>query len=518
MKEKPVTIDRLFYVSFMLNVLLFFNTSLMYNFRNTIKTELKIKMTVYNKLKIAILAIIASQNIHAITIDPIQVQSAAGELLYAEMNFRNADPQAQIQASLADAKDIATLGAAYHAPGHLNFFTRRDSLGNGVITITSSRPLMDAELNIIVKIQEGNATRLQHIRTPLKRSQITAQAKLSGNEKPLSPISIVSEKDIALQLPESTQYRTEKPQTALPQSLEAPLIVQKAVPPVLNSAAAAPVVIAAMAIPSAQPVQARQTAPAKTGDSIASQRLTKAEAKSSDNVKKQVSTDPLVRQYAASAQQHMAKATATPVAAAKARAETAPTPAAQPATKAQTNQHVVQSNESLWAIASRVASGQNRPIGEVMKQIKANNEHAFIQGDVNRLRRGATLNLNTVTSPKDEQKARVTHLAKAPSKLSNQSAKAKYRLNQAEMSLVAENEQDSASGSAKKNTEKKQISNGLSLKVMTSREKTVKLQRNVTQLELALRNKDHRIQLLNTRLAQLQQQLKAQQVQKKPTH
>ena len=86
------------------------------------------------------------------------------------------------------------------------------------------------------------------------------------------------------------------------------------------------------------------------------------------------------------------------------------------------------------------------------------------------------------------------------------------------MSLVAEKEQDSASGSAKKNTEKNQTSNELSLKVMTSRKKTVKLQRNVTQLELALRHKDHRIQLLNTRLAQLQQQLKAQQTEKKPTH
>ncbi len=31
-------------------------------------------MTVYNKLKIAILAVIASQNIHAISIDPVQVQ------------------------------------------------------------------------------------------------------------------------------------------------------------------------------------------------------------------------------------------------------------------------------------------------------------------------------------------------------------------------------------------------------------------------------------------------------------
>jgi pilus assembly protein FimV len=478
-------------------------------------------MTVYNKLKIAILAIIASQNIHAITIDPIQVQSAAGELLYAEMNFRNADPQAQIQASLADVEDIATLGVVYQPPGHLNFFTRRDSSGNGVITITSSRPLTESELNIIIKIQEGNATRLQHIKTPLQRSQVKAQARVSGNEKPLTPITIVSEKDIALQLPESTQYRIEKPQAALQTSFEAPLKLNKAAPPSLNNTSTAPVVISAMVIPSAQPATLPQNAPAEVKSAIPAQITTKNELKISNSSNSSTSSDPLVRQYAASAQQAVAKpkVVAEPVtaAASKTRPETAPTPSPQPAVTAQTSTHVVKSNESLWAIASRVATEQNRPIGEVMKQIKANNEHAFIQGDVNRLRRGAALNLNTGGAAKEEQKAKVAHLAQA-TKHSNQSAKAKYRLNQAEMSLVAEKEQDSASGSAKKNTKKNQTSNELSLKVMTSRKKTVKLQRNVTQLDLALRQKDHRIQLLNTRLAQLQQQLKAQQVQKKPTH
>ncbi|WP_313034977.1 hypothetical protein [Acinetobacter sp.] len=479
-------------------------------------------MTVYNKLKIAILAIIASQNIHAITIDPIQVQSAAGELLYAEMNFRNADPQAQIQASLANVEDIATLGVVYQPPGHLNFFTRRDSSGNGVITITSSRPLTESELNIIIKIQEGNATRLQHIKTPLQRSQVKAQARVSGNEKPLTPITIVSEKDIALQLPESTQYRIEKPQTALQTSFEAPLKLNKSAPPSLNNTSTAPVVISAMAIPSAQPATLPQNAPAEVKSAIPAQITTKNEVSIPNNSNSSISSDPLVRQYAASAQQAVAKpkVVAEPVTAAapKTRPETAPTPSPQPAVTVQTSKHVVKSNESLWAIASRVATEQNRPIGEVMKQIKANNEHAFIQGDVNRLRRGAALNLNTGGAPKEEQKAKVAHLAQAPAKYSNQSAKAKYRLNQAEMSLVAEKEQDSASGSAKKNTKKNQTSNELSLKVMTSRKKTVKLQRNVTQLDLALRQKDHRIQLLNTRLAQLQQQLKAQQVQKKPTH
>src|SRR5690606_30415318 len=50
--------------------------------------------------------------------------------------------------------------------------------------------------------------------------------------------------------------------------------------------------------------------------------------------------------------------------------------------------YVVQSNESLWGIASRIAEQQQRPVNEVMQQIKKDNEHAFIGGNANRLRKG----------------------------------------------------------------------------------------------------------------------------------
>ena len=53
---------------------------------------------------------------------------------------------------------------------------------------------------------------------------------------------------------------------------------------------------------------------------------------------------------------------------------------------------------------------------------------------------------------------------------------------------------------------------------MTTRKKTVTLQKNVVQLDLALQQKDHQIQLLNARLAQLQQQLQQQQKANKPSH
>lgn len=495
------------------------------------KTELKIKMTAYNKLKIAILAIIASQNIYAITIDPIQIQSAPGELLYAEMNFRQADPTAQIQASLATLEDITTLGVVHQPPGHLNFFTRRDGAGNGVITITSSRPLTDAELNIIIKIQEGKATRLQHIKTPLARITASNKTRSSTNEKALNPISIVSEKEIALQLPESTQYQIEKQKIVSSQPFEAPLTLKQAAPPRLNTTVSAQANLPQPQTLSTNQVIANKAATDKTtADKITTDKndtLTTQKNTVSASVKSpqpHTSADPLVRKYAETSAQDVAVKRVIPSKQSADKASEQSTvkpkiqaskPTGQPAHAPQNSQHVVRSNESLWAIASRVATAQNRPINEVMKQIQANNQHAFIQGDINRLRRGAALNLNSNLDAKEKFKVSTKTQAKIPQ---HQSGKAKYRLNQAEMSLVAEKEQDSASGSAKKNTEMKQTSNELSLKVMTSREKTVKLQSDVTQLEMGLRHKDHRIQLLNARLAQLQQQLKTQQVEKKPTH
>ena len=53
---------------------------------------------------------------------------------------------------------------------------------------------------------------------------------------------------------------------------------------------------------------------------------------------------------------------------------------------------------------------------------------------------------------------------------------------------------------------------------MTARQKTVKLQQNVSQLTLAIQQKDQRIQLLNARLAQLQQQLQKKNQANKPAH
>lgn len=88
-------------------------------------------MPVYNKLKIAIFAIIASPSISALTLEPIEILSGSGNLLYAEMKFHNADPNAKVEASLAETQDLINLGLAHQPPGHLNFSPANPKMERG---------------------------------------------------------------------------------------------------------------------------------------------------------------------------------------------------------------------------------------------------------------------------------------------------------------------------------------------------------------------------------------------------
>ena len=476
-------------------------------------------MTIYNKLKIAILTILSSQHLYAITLDPLQVQSAPGELLYAEMSFHQADTNSKLEVSLATPEDLMMIGAAHQPPSGLNFFTRRNSQGEGTIVITSTRPMTEAELNIILKIQEGSASHLKHIRQPIRRSVDPVLAK-SIAEKPLTPKFIVSEKDIALNLPVSTRFNantSESKEQSLKQ--ETLLNAPYKLPPVLNnddsSVNAEAISIAPQ--PSAQPNTLQQTASAN--NNVNAEQVAQAPAPS--KVVESSQTPPTdLNSEKTIARQDMKKVETTPT---QQKAQQ-PNKTQQAKVKApeqkklnsdKTQQHVVQRNESLWSIAQRIAGQTQQPVYKVMNQIKAQNEHAFVGGNANRLRQGAHLNFNLGTVP--------SHKNPSTNQMAAQTAdgvpvgKAKYRLQQAEMTLIAESNQDSSTGSAKKDTQQQKTSADLSLKVMTAREKTVTLQRNVTQLELALRGKEHRIQLLNARLAELQEQLKAQQKTKKPT-
>ncbi|MDV7704786.1 hypothetical protein [Acinetobacter pittii] len=449
-------------------------------------------MTVYNKLKIAIFTIMSSPSIYAITLDPIQIQSAPGDLLYAEMNFQQADPNANLQVSLAAPEDLSALGVTHQPPGNLNFYTRQNGQGSGVIVITSSRPVIDPELNIVVKISEGSATRLQHIKTVIKPSSIK---KTENNESTLSPQFIVNEKDIALNLPESTRYASPTSASTTNNSNgEHSLNINVGTAPAINT-------------------NSSNTLSANSSTQLA-QQVTTATTPDQTEIKPTSAKTPTNN------------SPKTPVKNLTAQKKSVPQKALNqnPAKKqslssykgpASSGKYVVQRNESLWSIANRIAAKTKQPVAKVMHDIQTQNRHAFIQGDVNRLRQGIALNLAHSPAAKPQQnksKTDIAHTAKSTS------GKAKYRLQQAEMSIVAENSQNSTHGSAKKSTQQSQNNTELAVKVMTTREKTVTLQRNVTKLNQTLRLKDQRIQLLNARLAELQQQLQAQQQTHKQKH
>ncbi|RZF53083.1 FimV domain-containing protein [Acinetobacter halotolerans] len=475
-------------------------------------------MTVNNKLKIAILAILSSQQLYAITFDPLQIKSAPGELLYAEMSFHQADRNSKFDVSLATPEDLHMMGAMHQPPSQLNFFTRHNNRGEGVIVITSSRPMIDPELNIILKIKEGESAHLKHIRQPIRQPAMSASAAKTSNEKSLTPKFIVSEKDIALNLPESTRYNiSTQPELKHEKLLNVPF----ALPPVLNISETR---VATTTNTAVQPIE--QTTNTQVPSVASTAQGQQATVMKHDNTafasENQIGSTPAqINPITAESElkgteietaqqnsktQHQAKNTTPP-----AKKKTA----ADHSTSANNQQHVVQRNESLWSIAQRISADTQQPLPQVMKQIKVQNEHAFIGGNASRLRQGSHLNFNLNSIPV-QKNPNANQIATKP--LGAPAEKAKYRLQQAEMSLVAESNQDSSTGSAKKDTLQQKTSADLSLKVMTAREKTVTLQRNVTQLELALRQKDQRIQLLNARLAELQDQLKAQQEIKKPTH
>ncbi|MGR2825982.1 hypothetical protein FY048_10730 [Acinetobacter sp. 1124_18A] len=449
-------------------------------------------MTVYNKLKIAIFTIMSSPSIYAITLDPIQIQSAPGDLLYAEMNFQQADPNTTLQVSLATPEDLSALGVTHQPPGNLNFYTRQNGQGSGVIVITSSRPVNDPELNIVVKISEGSATRLQHIKTVIKPSPIK---KTENNESTLSPQLVVNEKDIALNLPESTHYAS---------STSAPTTTNANSGQNLNISSGTVPAINTNSTPSLDENSSAQIAQQVTTGTTPNQAQTKPAMNKSDANNSPKTT---VKNLAGHKK---------PVPPKNINQNTAKKQTLSTSRGAVTSgKYVVQHNESLWSIANRIAAKTKQPVAKVMHDIQQQNQHAFIQGDVNRLRQGISLKLSQTPVAKNQQnksKTEIMHTAKSPS------GQAKYRLQKAEMSIVAENSQNSTHGSAKKSTQQSQNNTELAVKVMTKREKTVTLQRNVTKLNQTLRLKDQRIQLLNARLAELQQQLKAQQQTHKQKH
>lgn len=381
----------------------------------------------YNyKLHFAMFMTFLTQGAYAIQINPIQVQSTLGELLYAEISYQHAD-NTPIEVSFAHTDAVNTLAAPMSST--LNIYTRQDQNGQGVITITSSQPMQVAELDFLLQIKQGNNIRLQHIKQSL------AHEKHNINEQALLPI-IIKEQDFNLDLASSMPYNTAHQHTA-----------QNSDP------------ITALDQP---PWSQNLANPAMMTSTTLAPSSTTAKAKTTTKTR------------------HKTK---------------------------QSAQHWVQKNESLWHIASTIARAKQHNIQQVMSDIQQQNPHAFIAGDANRLKQGVRLKIDyphrPVATTKQQKSSSKAHAAK---KLTTQH-NAPY-LRQAKMRIVSDQKDQNPTHHATSSQQDHKKIKALSEKIISSRSKAAASQKQLIHLETALNQKDHRIQLLNSKLAQLQQQLK----------
>ncbi|MHA3053388.1 FimV/HubP-related protein [Acinetobacter sp. ANC 4640] len=479
-------------------------------------------MTAYNKLASALILCFAAQSSYALTFNAAQIESTQGQLLYVEIPYANASNNAAIKAGLADSDDLIRMDASQQDLSGLNFFVRRTGASSGVIVITSSQPITNKNINLIVKVQDADGAHLQQIQKNLggnnSAKALTAKAspiKASTQEQVLVPKQIVSEKDIALNLPESRHYTTTvapanhppTPSNLLAISVAAPPKLTTATPNNQTSITTKPTTTTATPVkPAITPAAPAKPVPTMTAASAKPVTTTAAMGSPTQPIQKhsQPQATPTTAQTSAETKKQTPAVHRTPA---------KPAPVATTKETAKNSNYVVQRQDSLWSIAARISEQTHRPIGEVMKHIKALNEHAFVGGNINRLRAGTNLNLSNAPLPPHTANTTKTTKPASAGKYAT-----KYRIDQAEMRLVTANTDTSSSKMGGNSHNAQKTAPELSLKVMTTRKKTVTLQKNVVQLDLALQQKDHQIQLLNARLAQLQQQLQQQQKANKPSH
>lgn len=199
------------------------------------------------------------------------------------------------------------------------------------------------------------------------------------------------------------------------------------------------------------------------------------------------------------------------------------------AERATAPRYVVRQNDSLWKIASTLQKQRNTSVGNLMTQIRQLNQDAFLKGDPNQLKQGATLVL-----PKPE-KAQVSltqdrpdlepirvpaPITRKPTTLAPVATPNLHRgaLPRAEMTLVAPTRQGMAQGNSTltgRNRGVQPLSRDLATRVGSARRKTASLRREITELDAQVTANDQKIAMQNAKLAELEQRLKARKEAKK---
>ncbi len=486
-------------------------------------------MGLYNQFGVLLIGInlLIPSLAQALTLAPAKIDSSQGEPLYAEIPFYHAQSHNPIQVSIAQPFEYGRPEAFGEAQfSHINFYVRQNEHGNGVIVITSSRPIQETNLDLMLKIKDGTQVRLQHMQSKLPSRIERLQTSLHAST--LTPKIINNTQDIALNLP-TTRSTINTP-------IDEPLAVQYSAPPDLGKKQ--PLTIPRLNISTAE-IQAvsQQLAPETHPPSDPIPVVTTLEQTATVTTKKPLEqlsfSTPLSNDNTNNASPNLMisisrRSADGELLSSHTIGESLPAPnlinnETELATQKETSnsaeravQHQVQANESLWSIAQSIANSQDISVQQAMQQIQHNNPHAFINGNANRLKQGVVLNIGhgfqveqktTAASQKNNSSiAPLNHAATAQKDT-------QPKQTDAHMSIVANNK-GNVQGSDKNNSGQKER-HELTVQLKSQRENTLGLQNNVRQLDQKLKEKEQRLALINARLAELEQQLKQRQEQQK---
>lgn len=181
-----------------------------------------------------------------------------------------------------------------------------------------------------------------------------------------------------------------------------------------------------------------------------------------------------------------------------------------PAKKNTLLSYPVQSDETLWSIASKISVQTNQPIFKILKTIKSNNVDAFTELGGNELKEHTVLNIPRSYFNKKqirEIEKRQQNFSAQVKSTSKDTASSEPATTSDSSAFVTKN-QSAVQPRHSKITKKTKPVPTVRQEVRQIKVRMESLEREITHLERELKQKDAKLDIINVRLAQLRKQLR----------